>query len=284
MFIMPMSGDKKNFGDTLWEILVELLDLSRCPPGSEMRRNLYFLIGSVLTDGWVGAVSNALQSPDGKLVFWGCGWRGERISPHLLSRVVFASVRGPRSARGLGLDPALGLGDTGLLLPLLRPRTEPAAPAGVLVVPHFLDPRHDELIASPHLVGAADAVSPIVQSRAETEEVLRRIAQAEFVLTGAMHSAVIAAAYGTPFAFLDTGFVDCPEKWQDLAESLSIQPRFATDAETGRAVHAEQSRTFRVPSLRALLDACPLPVKPEYLERAAALDAVRQGPVEEPRP
>lgn len=280
MFLMPMSGSRRNFGDTLWEILIELFDMSLLPPGSKARDNLYFLIGSVLSEGWIEAVTGALRSAESKVVFWGCGWRGEPVSQRLLARADIASVRGPRTARGLALDPALALGDTGFLLPLLRPRIAPISPQGVLAVPHFLDPRHDELLAAPHLVGASAAVSPIVQSKAETEAVIRMISQAEFVLAGAMHSAVVAAAYDVPFAFLDNRFIDCPEKWHDLAESMGLQARFVTDIEGGRAAYAEQQPTLRMPSLRALLDASPLPVKPEYRQRASAHDVARGLPVD----
>jgi hypothetical protein len=55
----------------------------------------------------------------------------------------------------------------------------------------------------------------------------------KFVLTGSLHGAILAQAYGVPWAAYDDGYVDVPEKWYDWADYLRIRIAFVSDLRTG---------------------------------------------------
>lgn len=228
-------------------------------------RNVYVLIGSMLSDPWLTRALDLAKRGGGSVHLWGCGWRGEAVAPSLVSQVQIHSVRGPRTRAALGLPQDTVMGDSAFLLPLLY--QPPPTPSGrILVVPHILDPRRDALIRSPSLVGADHGLLTEFSSLHELVPMIDAIANASFVLAGAMHAAIIAAAYHVPFAFLDSGWIDLPEKWRDLAAALSIPSVFAQNVAEGLA--ACDGVKPILPDLAAMLACAPLPVLPQVLARA----------------
>jgi hypothetical protein len=99
------------------------------------------------------------------------------------------------------------------------------------------------------------------------------IATAQFVLAGSLHAAVIACAYGVPFAFWDTGHLDLPFKWRDLAASLNIPVCFVSNLRDGERVYDVFIKgRVKKPLLSPILANAPYGIKPEFIERAARLD------------
>jgi hypothetical protein len=82
-----------------------------------------------------------------------------------------------------------------------------------------------------------------------TWEAVVRIAGAEFVLTGSLHGAILAQAYGIPWAAYDDGYVDAPPKWNDWAAYLGIRIEFIETLSEGRQWWATEGRRGRVQDL-----------------------------------
>lgn len=269
----------QNFGDFLSEYLLRHLFYPQPGLGRELR-----LIGSCLDDWFVEAASTSRDSGDGGLegsgpIFWGCGLRrADGLSPGRRSSAEILSVRGPLTRDALRLDVSVPIGDPALLLPALyRPAARRDADATTLLVPHFHETRSDrELLA---LTGCSAIQRPnIPNDLAAITEFIDRINAADFVLCGAMHAAIIAAAYGRPFAFWDSGDVDLPFKWQDFAASVSMPCLFHADLSAAWSHYQAIAPTIRIPVLWPLLVAAPLPVRPDILVGVMQTDLQRHGP------
>lgn len=142
------------------------------------------------------------------------GWRNRDVRPHC--------VRGPVTARLLGLDRDLALSDGAILTPL-APGFPDAAGGGeeTLVIPHFetmVHPGWDEVAR----LGGFGLVDP----RGEPAAIVARIAQARLVLTESLHGAIIADSYGVPWIAFATSKNFGPTKWVDWRLSLGEELGF----------------------------------------------------------
>ena len=204
----PSSRDR-NFGDALGKMFVQ-------EGWREDVHNVYFPIGSVICNETIELVLDYGYTP----VFVGCGWRGAELQAGLVHQSTFIGVRGPDTQQELArhgvqveivLDPAYEL-----------PRMiSPAARNNMtLLVPHVSDPmRGSEL----YRTFGATVVQPTVVTHSDIENLVNLISGAEFVLAGAMHAAIVAHAYGVPFAPFAYGYIDCPPKWNDWGRSVGIK-------------------------------------------------------------
>lgn len=114
-------------------------------------------------------------------------------------------------------------GDPALLLPLLFPFTR-QSDAGVIPIPHF----HTGSAFSPSMlasVGASRLVD-IAVTRADVPGRIHSVVDAGFVLTGSLHGAIIAQAYGRPWALCAPDGVrhDKPGNWEDWFTYLGREP------------------------------------------------------------
>ncbi len=261
------ADETQNFGDFLTPYLMKHLFL-RVPrlPG-DVR-----IIGSYLSDYHVGLAKGRKRNeriPGGKaLTAWAAGLREPQgISGEALSLVELLSVRGPLTARELGREGTLPLGDPGLLLPALyRPHSVPEFQC-VLCIPHFNDVRDDAEIC--RTTGADRVLWPrLSQDLADVESFLDRLTSAEFVLCGSLHAAIAAAAYGIPFAFWDSGAIDIPFKWNDFAASIGIECEFLPDVAAGRTFFASSiAGRITLPCLWPMLAAAPYPIRSDAMLR-----------------
>ncbi|MEI4474231.1 glycosyltransferase [Frigidibacter sp. MR17.24] len=254
----------QNFGDFLSAYLLEHLFLRTPRPPQDVR-----LVGSYLSDFMVrDAQDSHPGAGDGiALVAWGGGLREPGcLSRELLRHVEIRSVRGPLTSRELGLDGVVPLGDPGLLMPALyRPNPAPETTGKILCLPHFNDTRSDaELLA---ITGADGILSArIAKSFYELERFIDAIYSAEFVLCGSLHGAIMAAAYGKPFGFFDSGMIDLPFKWQDFAASCGFPAAFFTRADEARAFHDTQiAPVLGLPRCWDYLAVAPFPLRSEAL-------------------
>jgi len=170
----------------------------------------------------------------------------------------------------LGLPADTPLGDPGLLVPLLQPISAAPRTAGRTVcMPHINDPLgRDALLA---LAGTDELLDPEVTSMEALSALLDDIAGADFVLSGSLHGAIIAAAYGRPFAFWNTGHIDVPFKWRDFAASIGHDASFVSNLAEGRAHHAAQ--TLKLPPYAPILGCAPYAVRTAIWAKALAADA-----------
>lgn len=222
-----LDGETRNFGDALYELLLpdDVIHGWSTDP-----INMYFPIGSHICNE---VIFNTLQAGF-KPVFVGCGWRGEKLEPALLQHCTFAGVRGPETAKELakyGVEVEV-VGDPAYQLPNIVPKGTPNALA--IVVRHIKDTADYTKDSIFEL--KADAIfSPVVETKEDILDFVEKISGARFVLAGSMHAAMVADAYGVPFALLKGEYIDCPAKWYDWFEWRGYGiPVFVNDVFEGR--------------------------------------------------
>lgn len=260
----------QNFGDYLPELICkELLTYPR------IDADVFRLIGSVIDDRWARRdlrIANGHLS--GLIAYWCCGARGpHKLSAEVLDHCLFFGVRGPATRDLLDLPADTVLGDPGLLAPLFHtPRAGAETVGKTLCIPHIHDPKPLDQIK---LQSGCDVlVHPEI---AGTEEGLRtildQIASADFVLTASLHGAIIACAYGRPFAFWDNGHIDVPFKWEDFAGSVNLPMQFVRTLDEGRAFYEDVAKQrLTIPPLARILEVAPFVARPSALLRAMIHD------------
>jgi hypothetical protein len=108
---------------------------------------------------------------------------------------------------------------------------------------------------------------------ASLRRMLDGIAAARFVLTASLHGAIVACAYGRPFAYWHNGHLDIVFKWQDFAASIGVPCEFAPDLARAEALSARAlAPRLAVPALAPILDVCPFAVRPAAMLRALQHD------------
>ena len=267
----------QNFGDFLSEYLLQNLFYPQPSLGREIR-----IIGSCIDDGFMDSPPRSRDGGDldgHGPIFWGCGLRREDgLSAERRRGAEILSVRGPLTHAALRLTPTVPIGDPALLLPALYSpagQRDPNRPT--LIVPHFHDKRNDGELLS--LTGCAAVLRPnIPNDLASIGEFIDQIVAADFVLCGAMHAAIVAAAYDRPFAFWDSGEVDLPFKWRDFAASVGIPCVFHSELTAAEAHYrAAIAPAIRIPVLWPVLVASPLPVRPNAFVSVIKKDIARHG-------
>jgi len=219
--------DTRNFGDALHEILVPQ---KQHYEWTFDQKNMHFVVGSVITNEIIRKTLQRGLTP----VFHGCGWRGEELAPELVAQCEFHGVRGPYTQEALaeaGVDTIIS-GDPAYQLPQL---VAPGEANGLaMVVRHISDTEAADPNTIHELKGDA-LFKPAVETKDDIVEFIKKISGARFVLAGAMHAAIVAHAYGVPFALLDSGYIDCPPKWADWLASINYgSPVFVTNIIEGR--------------------------------------------------
>jgi succinoglycan biosynthesis protein ExoV len=135
-------------------------------------------------------------------------WEGKQVHYHC--------VRGPVSAKALGLPETAALTDGAVLTPLVEGFPRAAAnTAKTIVIPHFetLDfPGWEEAVAM--------AGYELVDPRGDPVSVIEKIAAAGFVLTESLHGAILADTYGVPWAAFAASGNFSVAKWVDWTRSL----------------------------------------------------------------
>jgi hypothetical protein len=251
----------QNFGDYLSLLFLRDLFYPTDVNAVSMR-----LVGSVLDDHVIPLDtkwSMFKASPHAPVVFWACGVRkpgGLNDENRKVSRIL--GVRGPLSIEDLKLDASTPMGDPGLLIPFLyEPRKVPELQGKTICLPHFHDLRtNDELV---NISGCDQVLRPNIPNHPRhLYRTIDAIRAADFVLTASLHGAIIALAYGRPFAYWSNGLLDLPFKWEDFAASVSITKKFATNLEEGRVLYQRGiSSQAKIPSLLPILSIAPFPIR-----------------------
>lgn len=244
-----------NFGDYLTELLYAGLFHG---PAKYPRARIH-LLGSVIAPDWF---RHAADHGFRRIAFWGCGLRRPKgLSRAVLQRAVLLGVRGPLSRDRLELPAATPLGDPALILPrIYTPRADAPIAARTICIPHFLDDTEDGTLLA--RTGADLVLRPNIQANvADCERLIDALASARFVLAGALHGAIVAYAYGVPFAFYRAPKIDIPFKWQDFAASIGFHCAFVDTVADGEAYYdANRGRASQC-SVDGLLDVAPFPLR-----------------------
>lgn len=214
MDLYHYQAPRGNFGDDLnlwlWDALL---------PGWREAMPGHLLVG-------VGTIIND-KLPRGmpKLVMGSGAGYGAVPDAALLAECTFAAVRGPHSARILGLPPEKGIVDPAVMLPDLPEFQNIPRGGRPVFVPHIASIDRADWAALCARAGL-DYVSP----EGEAHQVIRRLAGAPLVVTESMHGAIIADAFGTPWQAVSISYLFHARKWQDWADSLGlalqVQPMF----------------------------------------------------------
>ena len=181
----------------------------------------------------------------------------------------FRSVRGPWSARVLGLPRELGITDPAIMLPDC-PEFQGTQSSGL---PIFI-PHHQSIHRHDWVEACCEAGLTYVSPKGDARDVIHRIAAASLVVAESMHAAIIADAFRVPWIPLRFNPFFNAAKWQDWAESMEL--------------------SFNIPHLTPLLDSLArsfalLPrgyrVQEKFrhgLERARLASALRRSAEREP--
>lgn len=284
-----------NLGDALVPIVLhalgyDLVSRKSFGPAIVNPRTTLLAIGSLLTEFDLKQFHTPVE-------VWGCGWKGASLSSTVKRQITVHAVRGPLTVAGLGLPSDTPLGDPALLLPHLL--TRPVKHHGsTLVIPHFHRAGQQSVAQRQRLSECCEVLSPQVfqfqgightgwlpQLRVLAKNWLRlglwphtawsvveRIAGADFVLSGSLHGAILAHAYGVPWAAYDDGYIDTPAKWLDWAAYLGIQIDFVTTLTEGQFWWRSQGRHGVIRDLSPLLDAFPYPLNSDTCSSLLAGD------------
>jgi succinoglycan biosynthesis protein ExoV len=198
-----------NFGDDLnawlWPRLIpDLLD--------DDDGTLFVAIGSILD-------RRIPQEPQ-KIVF-GTGV-GYGLLPVLDERWQIRCVRGPLTARALGLPARLAVTDPAALVRTVR-TTNASRSHSVSFVPHFRSPRRAEAAGLDLEKLCASVGINYIDPRKGVEHVLAAIESSAMVLAEAMHGAIVADALRIPWVPLQLYDQILNLKWHDWCGSLGIK-------------------------------------------------------------
>lgn len=222
-------GETRNFGDELnlllWPLLLPgLFDDDPCA--------LFLGIGSVL---------DARHPPEAIKLVAGAGYGGYRAPAMLDGNWRIHWVRGPHTARSLGLPASLGAGDPAMLLPAAGWRAE-AHGGAIAFMPHF-----ESLAHGAWHEAAARAGMALIDPRGDPVDIIAAIGACRLLLTEAMHGAIVADALRVPWVALRPVAAVHRAKWGDWASTLDLSIAFRPLAASSLAewLFASRLATFR---------------------------------------
>lgn len=233
-----LDGETRNFGDSLYELLLPEETIY------EWEEDLFIMyspIGSTICNEVMVEGLDLGYKP----TFLSCGWRGEELDPELVDQCRFVGARGPHTAAELarcGVEVEV-TGDPAYELPSIIPKGDSNALA--IVFRHIKD--EAEYDKQSIFEYKADAIfSPVVETESDIIDLINKISGSRFVLSGSMHAAMVADAYGVPFALLESEYIDCPPKWEDWFASRGYgDPVFVGDVFEGREWYKDAIRGLK---------------------------------------
>lgn len=168
-------------------------------------------LGTLLNDALPQRLGNARQV---HIFTTGAGY--ERPLTKIPAHWRVHCVRGPLSARVLGLSPAQAIADGGiLLLRLIQDRPEPIHRAGFM--PHV----HHATFAAAQWTQICQAAGiTYIDPRWPVARVIRDIQTCQMLIAEAMHGAIAADALGIPWLPVVTSPRILSFKWQDWCASI----------------------------------------------------------------
>jgi succinoglycan biosynthesis protein ExoV len=210
LFYCAVEGG--NFGDDLnlwlWDELI--------PGWRDWQQHDHLVgVGTILQD-------NLLPKDGRKLVLGSGAGIGNLAKVHDNPELWdIRAVRGPKTARLLGLDETKAVVDAATMLPRLERFKKLPDRHGTIFVPHHIS---DFLIDWEGVCASLgiEKVSP----GGDADAVIRRIASAELVIAESMHAAIIADAFRVPWIGVEIARLFNRFKWMDWGESVGVVPQF----------------------------------------------------------
>jgi succinoglycan biosynthesis protein ExoV len=193
-----------NFGDDLnlwlWDFLL---------PGLREVHPEVLLVG-------VGTVLNGkLLPPAGKKLVIGSGFGYGTLPDTTSADWDIRCVRGPATAKALGIDPALGIVDPAVMVAEMPEFKGVAKTGQPIFIPHW-----ESTIGGIWPDVAKAAGLGYVDPCGEAKAVIRAIAGATLVVAESMHAAIIADAFRVPWVAVSTSASINRFKWSDWTETV----------------------------------------------------------------
>jgi succinoglycan biosynthesis protein ExoV len=210
MILYHWRGSEPNFGDELNHLLWPIL----LPNFFDQDATTCFLgIGSIL--------DNRHHHQTTKLVA-GSGYGGYE-SPIVPDETwIIQWVRGPRTARQLGLPPSMGIGDPASLVAHAG-LTEAVNGSDIGFIPHF-----ESMGRGAWTEVAALAGVTLIDPRHDPAAVMAAISRCRMVLSEALHGIIVADALRVPWVAIQPLAPIHRPKWTDWAETLELAIVFRT--------------------------------------------------------
>ena len=195
---------KPNFGDVLntwmWPKLLEDV-------WDEEDNSIFVGIGSIIND----------KFPKDKLkIVFGAGYGGYTALPVIDKTWKFYFVRGKLTAKAVGINEKLGVGDSAILLRSLI-KSKVSKKHQISYIPHYASTFDGnwELVCNLASVNYIDPCLPV-------EVVLEQIQASELVITEAMHGAIVSDALRVPWIPIKPLANVHSMKWFDWASALNL--------------------------------------------------------------
>lgn len=208
MILYRWQGRAPNFGDELNTILWPRL----LPRFFDSDPAAHFL--------GIGSVLDQRHRKNGLKLVAGSGYGGYDRPPLLDNTWLIHWVRGPRTARLLGLPEALGLGDPAVLLPCVG---EGPGPPGTEIgfMPHFESATHGAWQRAASMEGIL-----LIDPRDEPLAVIAAIRRCRVLLSEALHGVIVADALRVPWVAIEPLAKIHRAKWHDWADTLGLTIAF----------------------------------------------------------
>ena len=198
------NDGRGNVGDDLnpwlWNKLIPTLF-------DEDERELFLGMGTLLND--------KVPAEPRKLVF-GSGIGYGFGPPEIDAKWKFYCVRGPLTARALGLPLEYGITDPAALVATLGIE-KPAQDGGVAYMPHHISAWAADWRSISEKVGVR-----YIDPRWDVDRVLREIGRSSVLISEAMHGAILADTLRVPWVAVSCYGHILESKWLDWCSSLSV--------------------------------------------------------------
>lgn len=245
----------QNLGDYITELLISRMGHTpiRYGSGEEFDNNGCLLAVGSLLGHW--DFTSRIKGP---IAVWGTGARGPEAKAWAeanAERITFHAVRGPLSAEVLELDSNFPQGDPALLLPHYIQQGE--ASGRISYIPHIGSLPLVKLSEIAEV--GANHIIPVTCLREEAESRIQEISGSAFVLTGSLHGAIIAQAYGVPWAICIPKHRNLvmPFKFKDWFAYLGIEPAIVENYHQGKAWWEAHGSKYRSYDTNQILNSFP---------------------------
>lgn len=198
------EGSETNFGDYLSLKLVERI---------VERPVRYFNKAPFCKEKKLLAIGSIFYFARNGDVIWGSGINGKTLNniDYVFTDLDVRSVRGPKTREFLwdnfGIVAPEIYGDPALLFPYFFPefKKQTSPEYDYVIIPHYKDRNLFPKSADPHIIHPTDPWN----------EVIEKIINSQFVISGSLHGIVLAEAYGIPARYLRVSEKEHIFKYQD---------------------------------------------------------------------
>ena len=225
------ESKEKNFGDYLGQIYFDLAGVKVREEGRPC-----FTIGTVLSQFWWDRINLPI-------LVWGSGSCGFDL-PAIRNKDRITCVRGPLTKKWLSLPEKTPMGDPALLLTrLYSPAKKKTGPTKIFNY-------------SNHEHGITTKIFPD-----QWKSLVDSIANAEIVLANTLHAAIVAQAYGVPWAMYQFNEENpLPLRWKDWFAYLglpasALQP--ASNEQEAFDWWDKWKGYIEIRSIEPLIESCP---------------------------